>query len=129
MARRSCPVVPTEVRSAFQAAQRRIGRNLDGYCLEASALMWLDLREHGQARAIRYDIGDGEGHWTIEYEGVEYDPTIAFWSIAKGRPRDAAPRCLYVVADDSPHAAWEVTETTDEADVRRVLVEMVEPYR
>ena len=113
--RRACANIPRFIREAYEEAQRELGKDLNGFCLEASWLMveWLNAHGYGPAVAIRYELPDGDGHWTLQVDDVEYDPTIAFWKASEEyRPKDALRNCIYVVHGTSPHNDWDVTETT-----------------
>lgn len=77
-----------------------------GYCIEMVALMYRWLKEHGYQPVVnRRNMGpsddDYNGHWTIELDGVEFDPTYTAW---EGEPD------LYEVTPESPHHQWPVTE-------------------
>lgn len=85
----------------------------DGHCVEALNLVLDYLAARGVEAGIRaYDAPRHIGpHFTIEIDGVEYDPTIAHanWS----RPLHVPRGKLYIVTGDSPHRRWHAL-TTDE---------------
>ena len=96
-------VVPSVVEAAYEraiATLRAAGVDPDGGCLEASVLMYEDLRYHGRGRArlVRREHESIGGHWTVEFDGVEYDPTIKFWHGGRGG--------LHVVGPGDPHHDW-----------------------
>lgn len=94
----------TMVKTAYALAIKEIGDSLDGYCVEAVAIMWKFLRSKRiEAVAVRRNMGKGEGHWTIQVNGIEYDPTYNWWSGGKD---------LYVVGKGSPHLNWKITGTS-----------------
>jgi len=126
--KRQCPVVPPEVQGAFQHAKRELvgaKGDLDSFCLEASAIMMIELPG---AVAIRRELPeDAGGHWTVEWDGDEYDPTIGWWK--KDRPKDVTPGCLYVLDESSAHHDWEITETSMDPAVRRTILDIADPKK
>lgn len=105
-----------EIQRAFQVAQRFIRQtDLNGYCLEASVVMAEHLRRHRTREAdrriklVRRKIVN-DGHWTVEVDGQEYDPTCAYWDWTGARvPVGLVPRELYEVSPRSPHRFWRRT--------------------
>ena len=92
---------------AHRAAKLFCGTSdLNRYCLEACVVMVEYLHRHGQnAQLIRRDCG-GDGHWTIQVNDAEYDPTCADWP---DPPADSQAGNLYQVNSDSPHHRWPST--------------------
>lgn len=80
----------------------------DGWCIEFSEDMVGRLGRG--AEALRRILpGRGGGHWTVVYNGVEYDPTAGWWSRkTRYRPKDAIED-IYEVNDSSPHHDWEIS--------------------
>lgn len=92
------------IQQVYQQLVAEFG-DLDGYCVEASIYMYRKLCERGiKATVVRRTMGEDGGHWTIRVGGVEYDPTINWWTGGKE---------LYVVDKKSPHRKWHCTATTD----------------
>lgn len=125
-------MIPREVDLAFRRARLYYAgqgiRSLGGMCVEASCLMYRYLSQHapGRAKIIRRDMGEEGGHWTVWYEGVEYDPTCGFWPRTNSSSRHAAairrnivPWELHVVSvrpyggAKAPHNRWPVAQTSD----------------
>jgi hypothetical protein len=103
------------LQKAHRAAKLFCGNsNLNTFCLEASVVMVEYLHRHGQrnARLIRRNCGDGDGHWTIQLNKVEYDPTCADWP---DPPPTSLPRTLYQITPESPHHAWPRTRVNKQA--------------
>lgn len=85
-------------------------KNLDSYCLEASVVMVEYLRRHQiQAQLIRREY-NGDGHWTIKIDQIEYDPTCADW---KTPPAGSIAGQLYTVTNHSTHSAWPQTKVNE----------------
>jgi hypothetical protein len=104
----------TLLQKAHRAAKLFCGTsNLNTFCLEASVVMVEYLHRHGHPHAhlIRRNC-DGDGHWTIQLNKVEYDPTCADWP---DPPPDSIPRTLYQVTQESPHHAWPRTRVNMQA--------------
>lgn len=79
--------IPDVVRDAYEHARATVeaaGLTMHGVCLEASVLMYDELRRHGRAKLVRRESDTIGGHWTVEFDGVEYDPTIEFWDDGPG---------------------------------------------
>ena len=99
-----------EIQEAYRVTRRFIGEPaLDGHCLEASVAMAEHLRRHRtkevdrqRVKLVRRELADG-GHWSVEVDDIEYDPTCSDWSDA---PIDAEPGTLYTVSVNSPHHGW-----------------------
>lgn len=102
------------LQKAHHAAKLFCGSsNLNTFCLEASVVMVEYLQRHGQhdAHLIRRNC-DGNGHWTIQLNRVEYDPTCAYWP---DPPPDSLPQTLYQVTPESPHHTWPRTLVNKQA--------------
>lgn len=101
--------------SAYKFAVKHIG-DMDGQCLEASALMAHHLRGQGfpDARAIRRVLPSGDGHWTVRFSGHEYDPTVAHW--ASDRPDGVGEKSLHHVVKGSPVLRWPEDKLARHAD-------------
>jgi hypothetical protein len=70
------------------------------------------LHRHGRhARLIRRNLDSG-GHWTIELNKTEYDPTCADWP---DPPPNSHPGTLYQINPESPHHAWRRTRVNNKA--------------
>ena len=92
------------LQKAHRAAKLFCGTsNLKTYCLEASVVIVEYLHRHGQnAKLIRRNC-EGDGHWTIQVNESEYDPTCADWP---DPPANSQAGTLYQVKSDSPHHHW-----------------------
>lgn len=102
------------LQKAHRAAKLFCGTsNLNTFCLEASVVMVEFLHRHGHrdAHLIRRNY-DGDGHWTIELNKVEYDPTCADWP---DPPPKSIPHTLYQVTSQSPHHTWPRTRINIQA--------------
>lgn len=100
------------LQKAHRAAKLFCGTShLNSYCLEACVVMVEYLNRHGQdAHLIRRNC-EGDGHWTIQVNDIEYDPTCAGWP---DPPADSSPGTLYQVNDASPHHRWHRTRVNRE---------------
>lgn len=93
-------------------AQHGVG-DLNGMCLELSALFQYRLSQADIPARLRRRYSDEHGgHWTVETDDGEFDPTIAFWG--KHAPEGSEPGSLYRVHDESPHHGWEDDAAVDE---------------
>jgi hypothetical protein len=102
------------LQNAHRAAKLFCGTsNLNTFCLEASVVMVEYLHRHGQhnAHLIRRNC-DGDGHWTIQLNRVQYDPTCADWP---DPTPNSIPRTLYQITQESPHHAWPRTRVNKQA--------------
>jgi hypothetical protein len=102
------------LQKAHRAAKLFCGTSdLNSFCLEACVVMVEYLQRHGQhqARLIRRNY-DGDGHWTIELNKIEYDPTCSDWP---DPPPNSIPRTLYQIIPDSPHHTWPRTRVNKQA--------------
>jgi len=120
-------VIPKDVVEAFMLTKDVLGKDLEGACLEAAVIM-ADILD--RAEVLRRESPKYGGHWTVRVRGVEYDPTICFWTA--GAPADSKRGELYVVGPKSPHRAWPVTETSKDplvwAHLRETIAEMGVDY-
>lgn len=100
-------------RDMLQDLARHGVGDLNGMCLELSALFQHRLSQAGiPARLRRRDSDEHGGHWTVETDEGEFDPTIAFWG--EHAPEGAESGRLYRVHDESPHHNWEDDPAVDE---------------
>lgn len=112
-----------EIERYTQQDQRR-GKRLimQGFCVEASAIMWDCLRRKkgvNEAGAwfkapvtvgvVRWELGDEDdpdGHWGVVLEDEEcvvvVDPTCGSWP-PRERPQGSRPGALFFADEDSPH--------------------------
>lgn len=87
----------------------------DGYCIDAVVNMHAYLRRRGMETTLkRYETPFG-GHWTIDTDYGEFDPTISNWKRGgMRRPKDSVPGEMYKVNRNSPHSKWEEDDDVSE---------------
>ena len=102
--------------SVYKDMLRDLGQHgsgdLNGMCLEVSALFQRYLEQAGIHSQLRRRDAEHGGHWTVETDNGEFDPTIAFWG--EDSPEDAEPGRLYRVNNESPHHSWADDPSVDE---------------
>jgi len=88
--------------------------NLDGMCLEASAVLCHRLREEGEpAQMVRRWSDEHGGHWTVRTPAGEFDPTVSWWE-------DPPPGSS--VGEGSPHLDWEEDPAPNEREAVAVAL-------